>query len=159
MGVEIPITGITDSFRPPGVWGELVVAQGKGAANVGEREAVVVGPILSTALWTAATLYPTTNEQDFIDGAVAGSPLHRLGRAFRNANPLTTLSALGVAETSGGSPVPADVDVTVAGTANAAGGVWIDSLIDRTSSPFCTISSNSRWLRRTASLVPHCART
>ena len=125
MGVEIPITGITDSFRPPGVWGELLVAQGEGAANVGEREAVVVGPILSTANWTAAELQEPATEQDFIDGAAAGSPLHRLGRAFRKANPLTTLYALGVAETSGGTPAPADVDVTVAGSPAAAGGVWI----------------------------------
>ena len=71
MGVEIPITGITDSFRPPGVWSELLVAQGQGAANVGEREAVAVAPILSTGNWTAAVLEETETEQDFIDGAAA----------------------------------------------------------------------------------------
>jgi phage tail sheath gpL-like len=78
-------------------------------------------PMLTTGIWTAATLYKINNVKDAEDGAGPGSMIHRAARVFLEVNKDAKLWALPVAETSGGSPVAATATVTVATTATAAG--------------------------------------
>jgi len=118
---------ISPSYLTPGAFARVNLAMGPGTAAIGEREVVLVGPKLSTGTYTAAALYEVDRLDDVKTGAGAGSPLHRAARRFLMGNRVTKLWVLPVAETSGGSPVAANVTVVVSGTPTAAGWaeIWI----------------------------------
>jgi phage tail sheath gpL-like len=125
---DIPITGVPSTYKLPGNYAEVIFAQGPSTASAGEREVVLCMPMLSSgAAWTANTLYQIKNEQDAIDGAGAGSPLHRAARRFLTSNKRAKLWALPYAETSGGAPVKADLTVTWTSDPTASGvtRLWI----------------------------------
>jgi len=110
---EIPILGIPSTWRVPGPYAEILFAQGPATAAAGQRDIIVVAPKLTgSGTWTANTVYEVTNEQTAIDGAGAGSPLHRALRRILKTNKITKLWALPYAETSGGAPAKADLTVT-----------------------------------------------
>jgi phage tail sheath gpL-like len=100
MPLSIPITGVGADYRVPGPFVELLFGQGPASASVGAREVVLVMPKISSGTWTAATLYPITNEADAETGAGAGSPLHRAARKFLQINKDAKLWGLPVSETS-----------------------------------------------------------
>lgn len=126
MPSAIPITGVGFDYRTPGVFPEIVFAQGPSSAAAGVREVVIVMPKLSTGTWTAATLYgPLANEQEAETGAGAGSPMHRAVRKFLRSNKDAKLYALPIAETSGGSPIAATVALVITNTATATGTLTI----------------------------------
>lgn len=104
---EIPITGLTSDYRVPGSYAEILFNQGPATASSPAREVCFVMPKLSTGTWTASNLYRVKSESDAIDGAGAGSPLHRAIRMFLKANKSAKIWALPVAATSGGSPATA----------------------------------------------------
>jgi phage tail sheath gpL-like len=112
MALSIPITGIPETYRVPGAYVEILFAQGPSSAKVGVREAVLIMPISDSGQWTAGTLYQVTNEQEAIDGGGEGYPAHLGVQRFLRSNKNTPLWVLPVAETSGGTEVQADVDVT-----------------------------------------------
>jgi phage tail sheath gpL-like len=116
----IPITGVPSSFRVPGGYVEILMAQGPATAAVGSRDVVMAMPKLSTAglAYTAATLYEVSSEQDVILGAGPGSPLHRGVRKFLQCNKTNKLFALPVTETAG---TAATFQITVATDPTAAG--------------------------------------
>jgi phage tail sheath gpL-like len=72
-------------------------------------------------------MYQIRNEQDAIDGAGAGSPLHRAARRFLLCNKRAKLWGLPVAETSAGAPAKADLTVTWTTNPTASGvtTLWI----------------------------------
>ena len=119
---NIPITGIPSNFRIPGGFVEILFAQGPASSAVGVREAVIAMPKLSGGSATAATLTgPIRDEQHMIDLSGAGSPAHIAARAFLRVNPNAKLWYLAVAETTGGTPAKADLDVTFATNPTASG--------------------------------------
>jgi phage tail sheath gpL-like len=122
----IPITGVDSGYRVPGVFAEILFAQGPTSAIQGAREICLVMPKLSTGAWTAATLYRVTSEKDVIDGAGSGSPLHVAARIALQANKNAKLWALPVAETASGSPVAGTWTCALTGPATATGTLEID---------------------------------
>lgn len=116
-----PITGYPSSWRAPFVAMELLLGQGPSSAAAGPREACYTGPITASGTWTPGTLYPISNEQDAINGAGVGSPLHRMVRFHLKCNPRGKVYALPYAATSGGSPVAATGTITYATSPTATG--------------------------------------
>lgn len=118
----IPITGIPDTFRVPGAYAEILMAQGPASSAVGSRDVVLAMPMLAAGgSWTAATLYPIPNEQTAIDGGGVGSPIHRGVRKFLQANKTSKLWALPVAASSGAGLASATFEITYAGAPSKAG--------------------------------------
>lgn len=109
----IPITGLPSTFIAPGGFVQIAFAQGPSSAGAGERSIMFVMPMLASgAAWTAATTYgPIKNEQEAIDGAGAGSPLHRAIRRALRANQGANIYALPYLPSSGGGGL-----VSAAGT-------------------------------------------
>jgi phage tail sheath gpL-like len=126
--MTIPITGVPSTWKVPGGYAEIIYAQGPATASAGEREVVLCMPMLSSgAAWTANKLYQIKNEQNAIDGAGAGSPLHRAARRFLRCNKRAKLWGLPYAETSAGAPAKADLTVTWTTDPSASGvtTLWI----------------------------------
>lgn len=121
MGALIPVTGIGFDFRTPGVYPEIVFAQGPSSAAAGVREVVLVMPKLSTGTWTAATLYTIGNEREAELGGGPGSMIHRAAKKFLRSNKDAKLFGLPIAETSGGSPAAATVNLVLVNAATATG--------------------------------------
>ena len=82
MALLIPITGVAQDYRVPGAFAEILFSQGPASAASGVRGVVFVMPKISAGTWTAAVLYPVSNESDAATGAGEGSPLHRAIRKF-----------------------------------------------------------------------------
>lgn len=78
----IRITGVTDNFRTPGGYGEILFAQGPANAAVGPRSAIVVGPKLATGSATVNVLYALPDETTAALLTGTGSPSHRLARKY-----------------------------------------------------------------------------
>ena len=119
----IPITGVPSTFRNPGGFVEIQMAQGPASAAAGSRDVVLCMPMLPTAglAYTAATLYPVNSEQNTVLGAGPGGPLHRATRKFLQCNRTNKLWVLPIAETSGGAEVAATFAVTFVTDPTAAG--------------------------------------
>ena len=117
---DIPITGVASNYAVPGTYLETVFGQGPSTAGADVREIIVTAPMSSAGAWTANTRYRIKNEQDAIDGAGPGSPLHRALRMVLKSNRNVKLFALPYAESSG-SAVAADGYVEFSGTATASG--------------------------------------
>jgi len=143
MALQIPITGIPETYRVPGAYLQLLFGQGPSSAKVGVRDACLAMPISDSADWTAGTLYAIDNEQDAIDGAGDGYPLHRGARRFLRANQDSKLWGLPVAETTGGTEVQGTFAVTFTTNPTASGGATVticgeDSTYSYTSSDTVT---------------------
>ncbi len=117
----IPITGIPSTYRVPGTFGELLVAQGPSTAAAGARYALFCGPMLTSGSYTPNTVYSVKNENEVIAGAGPGSPVHQFCRAFLKANKTGKLFVLPHLPTSGGSASAASATFTFTGTATARG--------------------------------------
>ena len=128
MTLQIPITGISENYRVPGAYVQLLFGQGPSSAKVGEREICLVMPKADSADWTAGVLYEISNEQDAIDGGGDGFPVHLGARRFLRANQDGKLWALPVAETTGGTEVQGTFAVTFTTdpTASGSASVWIN---------------------------------
>jgi len=125
---QIPITGIASNFRVPGAYAEILFGQGPSSAGAPSRDIVIAMPMLSTGTWTAGTLYGPIRSSDIASsGAGPGSPLHRAFRVIAKANRDADVYALPVAETTGGVPVKANLDVTYATNPTGSGvtTVWV----------------------------------
>lgn len=127
MALVIPITGVPETYRVPGAYIQLLFGQGPSSAKVGVREVCLAMPISDSADWTAGTLYEIDNEQDAIDGAGDGFPLHRGARRYLRSNQNSKLWALPVAETTGGTEVQGTFAVTFTTNPTASGSatVWV----------------------------------
>lgn len=111
---QIPLTGIPSSFRVPGAFVQLRVAQGPSSASAGERSVALVMPKLaSSGAWSVNTEYRIRSEQDVIDGAGEGSILHIAAREFLRHNKDAKLYAVPYLPSSGASLETADLDIAV----------------------------------------------
>lgn len=122
------LTGITDGYRTPGHYAEILYAQGPASAAAGERQVVFVMPKTASGTWTANTLYgPIANEKEVSDGGGPGSMIHRGIRKFMQLNKDARVYAVPYAATSGGSPATATLVLTIATTATGSGvlNVWV----------------------------------
>ena len=140
MGLQV-ITGYPSSWRAPFVAMELLLGQGPSSAGAGPREACYCGPMTSAGTWTANTLYQVFSEQDAINGAGAGSPLHRMIRMHLKANPNGRVYAVPYAASSGGSPVAATGTITWATTPTASGQTRVTVCGEQVSATFTTSST------------------
>jgi phage tail sheath gpL-like len=125
---QIPITGVPSTYRVPGQYAEILFAQGPSTAAAPAREVIFVMPTLSSGgTWTAGTVYRVRNEQEAINGAGVGSPLHRAIRKFLRSNTSAKVWALPYAPSSGGAPVKAALTVTWTNAATAVGitSLWV----------------------------------
>lgn len=118
---NIPIQGVGSSYLVPGAYLELNLAQGVSTAAAPGRDVIYVMPKLSTGTWTNNTVYQVTSESQVIDGAGAGSPLHRAIRKHLSANKTSKVFALPYAATSGAGATAADGYFTFSGTATGSG--------------------------------------
>lgn len=140
MGLQV-ITGYPSSWRAPFVAMELLLGQGPSSAGASPREACYVGPMTSAGTWTASALYQVYSEQDAINGAGAGSPLHRMIRMHLKANPNGKVYALPYAASSGGSPVAATGTITWATTPTSSGQTRVTVCGEQVSATFTTSST------------------
>jgi phage tail sheath gpL-like len=110
---SIPILGVPSTYRVPGGFAEIKFAQGPSSAAAPAREVILVMPKLAASgTWTAGAVYEVKSEQDLIDGAGAGSPIHRAGRIFLQANKTGKLWALPHLPSSGAGVATALLTVT-----------------------------------------------
>lgn len=120
--LQIPITGIAQDYRNPGVYAEILFAQGPASAAAGEREVVFVMPMLSSGTtWTANTRYRVGDASEAETGAGAGSPIHRAVRKYMKHNKDQKVWVVPYLPTSGGSPVAATWTATFATTPTGTG--------------------------------------
>ena len=119
------LTGISESFRTPGNYAEIVFAQGPSSAAAGERQVVFVMPMISTGTWTSGTLYSVENDNVAETGGGVGSPIHRGIRKFLRINKDARVFALPVAETTGGTPVAATSVLTIATASTGVGTISV----------------------------------
>lgn len=118
MAAPVRLTGVADNFRDPGALAEIKFAQGPANAALGAREAVVVGPKLSTGTATANTLYALPDEGTAALLAGTGSPAHRVARAYFKYGSAPALHGVFYTPTGG---TAASFSVSVAGTPSKRG--------------------------------------
>src|SRR4051812_4102009 len=107
-----PILGYPSDYRAPFTAVEINFAQGPSTSNGPGRTVCYVAPKTSAGTWTAGTVYKVSREQDVIDGAGAGSFLHRLLRMHLLVDKGATLYAMCYAASSGGGLAPATGPLT-----------------------------------------------
>ena len=111
---QIPLSGLPSTFRVPGGYVQLRVAQGPSSASAGERDVCLVMPKLAASgAWSANTEYRIRSEQDAIDGAGEGSFLHIAAREFLRHNKNSKLYAVPYLPSSATSLETADLDLEV----------------------------------------------
>lgn len=119
---SIPITGVPSTYRVPGGYTEILFAQGPSTASAKARDVIFVMPkMYASGSYAANKVVQVRNEQEAIEGAGAGSPLHRAIRKFLLTNNTAKIYALPYLPSSGMGSASADLDVTFSATATAAG--------------------------------------
>lgn len=117
----VPLTGVVSSMRTPGTFVEVVPGQGPSTASGGQRDVVYVMPKTSAGTGTVNTLYQITRDQQAIDLAGIGSPIHRAVRLHLKANNGGKVWIVPYAATSGGGAAAATATITVVNTATGRG--------------------------------------
>lgn len=123
--LSFPLPGLASNYRMPGAYAYINFAQGPSTASAGRRIVLFTGPMLSTGTYTANTIYRCKSAGDAEAGAGAGSPLHRMVRAFMLRNNQAECWVLPYAETSGGTPIAATGTLTFGSTATSAGAMEV----------------------------------
>jgi len=134
---SIVITGLAANDPVPGVYLDVLFAQGPAAGDSSPREILLLGNKLSTGAATVDsviygpdTTVPLQTEADCISLFGAGSELHRMFRRIAKINSDTTVRAIAVTESAGAA---ATGTITYATSATASGNtrVWVgDEFVD-----------------------------
>jgi phage tail sheath gpL-like len=119
-----PILGYPSDYRAPFTAVEINFAQGPSTSNGPGRTVCYCAPKTSAGTWTAGTVYKVSREQDVIDGAGAGSFLHRLLRMHLLVDKNATLYALPHAPSSGAGVATATGTITIVATPTATGNIF-----------------------------------
>src|SRR5512132_3373444 len=84
MTLALSLTGFDATNPIPGVYGEVRFAQGEAAGDLSTKKVLLVGSKTSSGTATADTqiVGPLSDESEFVTYFGAGSPLHRMGRAY-----------------------------------------------------------------------------
>ncbi len=109
-----PILGFPSDRRSPFTAVEINFAQGPSTSNGPGRAVIYIGPKTSSGSWTAGTVYTVSREQDVVDGAGAGSFLHRMLRMHLMVDKNATLYAMCYAASSGSGIATATGTITIA---------------------------------------------
>ncbi|MFA5759457.1 MAG: hypothetical protein WC942_08910, partial [Clostridia bacterium] len=96
---------------------------GPSTAGAGQRRVLITGPMLSSGTATPNTVYRVNNEAEVETLTGAGSPIHQVARGALSAYRKIPMYILPCAATSGGTPVLAEAEILVTGTATRAGRV------------------------------------
>ncbi len=137
MSASIVITGLPANDPVPGVYIDLLFAQGPAAGDSSPREILLVGnklstgaAIVDTTIYGPDTTVPLQTESDAISLFGTGSELHRMFRRVAKVNSDTTVRAIAVTESAGAQ---ASATVVYATNATASGNtrVWVgDEFVD-----------------------------
>lgn len=123
MSDQIAITGLTPSWRIPGVVVEVANAAGPVGGSVTDRPTVIVMPKLASGTYTVNKLYWPRTAAEVEAGAGRLSSACRAWKMAKRVNKTQKIGIICYAETSGGSPVAASTTIVVAGTATGTT-VW-----------------------------------
>src|SRR3954468_8751352 len=118
-----PILGYPSDYRAPFTAVQIDFAQGPSTSRGPGRSPIYIGPKTSAGSWTVGTVYKVSREQDVIDGAGAGSFLHRMLRMHLLVDKGATLYAMCYAASSGGGIATATGTITISGSPTATGNV------------------------------------
>lgn len=126
MTLAISLTGLDLSNPIPGQYIEVRFAQGATGGDLGPKRALIIAPKDSGGTITADTqiVGPISDEADAITYAAAGSPAHRMIRAFLAVNKSVELYLICPTEASGTATVDKIIYATTA-AANGSTSVWI----------------------------------
>jgi phage tail sheath gpL-like len=108
-----PILGYPSSYRAPFTAVEINFAQGPSTSDGPGRGVLYCAPKTSAGNWTVGTVYRVRREQDAVEGAGAGSFLHRQIRMHLLADKNATLYALPYAASSASGIATATGTITV----------------------------------------------
>lgn len=108
-----PILGYPSSWRGPFSAVQIDFGQGPSTASGGRRRVAYFGPKTSAGSGTAGTAYKISREQDAIDIAGVGSPLHRMARFHLLVDKDADLTIIPYAASSGSGVATATGTITV----------------------------------------------
>jgi phage tail sheath gpL-like len=137
VSASIVLTGFAANDPVPGVYLEILFAQGPAAGDSSPREILLMGnklstgaAIVDTTIYGPDTTVPLQTESDAIALFGTGSELHRMFRRVAKVNSDTTVRAIVVTESAGAK---ASGTVVYATSATASGNtrVWVgDEFVD-----------------------------
>lgn len=122
---EIPITGVPSSFRVPGIFAEILFAQGPSTGGAAVRDIIAIAPKLAAGTWANNEVVQVRNSNEAQVGAGAGSFLHRMLRFMMSVNKDARYFALPYAPTADGAPVAATGTITIATNPTGTGTVTV----------------------------------
>jgi len=129
MADAIAITGLTASWRVPGVLVEVANAAGPVGGTTTDRPTVIVMPKLSSGTYTVNKLYWPSKASEVEAGAGRLSAACRAWKMAKRVNKTQKIGIICYAESSGGTPVAASTSITVSGTATGTT-VWTLGIAD-----------------------------
>lgn len=138
-----PIQGFPSDYRAPFTAVQIDFAQGPSTSNGAGRAVIYIGPKTSAGTWTVGTVYRVNREQDAVDGAGAGSFLHRMVRLHLLADKNATLYAMCYAASSGAGVATATGTITITGTPTASGSIQTFVCGEEFTTSFNTASVNT----------------
>lgn len=119
---DIPIPGVTSSWRYPGGYASIRFGQGPSTAAGGVRQVVFPMPMNpDTGTWTPNTLYRVRSASQAELGGGAGSPIHRALLAAISSNQNADYYAVPYLPPTDGGATTATLDLTFDGTATGVG--------------------------------------
>lgn len=117
--------GVPQDYLIPGIYLGLNFGVGPSTASAGQRSVLYVLPKLSTGSWQVNQPIQVSNETQALQGAGAGSPLHRALRKHFQTSKRGKVYAYPFAPTSGVGTEYADGYIAFAGTATSSGSVKV----------------------------------
>lgn len=126
MTLNLALTGLDLSNPIPGQYIEVRFAQGATGGDLGPKRALFLAPKTSAGTATVDTqiVGPVFDEADAITYFGAGSPMHRMIRAFLASNKVVEVYGIATTEATGSAAVDKIVVATTA-AANGVLSVWI----------------------------------
>lgn len=122
---SLALTGLDATNPIPGIFAEARFAQGQTGGDLGPRRALILAPKTAAGAITVDTqIVQIQDEADAITQAGAGSPAHRMARAFFANNKNAEVWLLCPTAATGSAAVD-KVTLTNTATANGVLSVWI----------------------------------
>ena len=122
---SLALTGLDATNPIPGIYAEVRFAQGQTGGDLGPRRVLILAPKTSAGAITVDTqVVQIQDEADAITQSGAGSPAHRMARAFFANNKSSEVWLLCPTAATGSAAVD-KVTLTNTATANGVLSVWI----------------------------------
>lgn len=140
MSAPVRLTGLPDNWRTPGAWAEIEFAQGPANAALGAREALVVGPKLTTGTATVNTIYALPNAGTAALLAGSGSPPSRVAEQYMKYGSAPALYGIFYTPT-GGTQASYSVSIDAGGNPTKRGTATVQ-VVDKVCSYGFTTADN-----------------